>query len=82
MPARFLSLDLNVSASGLAPLLTATIDCAIIGGGPAGLTAATYLGRFRMTTAVFDDGRSRVLQIPRSRNVPGFPEGIEGAGLH
>lgn len=59
-----------------------TFDCAIIGGGPAGLTAATYLGRFRRSVAVFDNGGSRLLTIPRSRNVPGFPDGVEGPDLH
>lgn len=58
------------------------MDCAIIGGGPAGLTAAVYLGRFRRNSVVFDDGRSRVLQIPRARNVPGFPDGVTGVELH
>jgi thioredoxin reductase (NADPH) len=57
-------------------------DCAIIGGGPAGLTAAIYLGRFRRNPVVFDDGRSRILQIPCSRNVPGFPDGVSGPDLH
>jgi thioredoxin reductase (NADPH) len=56
-------------------------DCAIIGGGPAGLTAATYLGRFRRSTIVFDDGESRLMRIPRSRNVPGFPDGVTGPDL-
>lgn len=56
-------------------------DCAIIGGGPGGLTAATYLGRFQRSAVVFDDGRSRLQEIPRSRNVPGFPDGIEGPVL-
>ena len=59
-----------------------TFDCAVIGGGAAGLTAATYLGRFRRSVAVFDDGRSRVLDIPRSRNVPGYPDGVAGHDLH
>jgi thioredoxin reductase len=34
-------------------------DCAIIGGGPAGLNAALVLGRARRTVALFDDGRPR-----------------------
>ena len=58
------------------------IDCAIIGGGPAGLTAAIYLGRFHRSPVVFDAGCSRVLQIPLSRNMPGFPDGISGPDLH
>jgi thioredoxin reductase (NADPH) len=57
-------------------------DCAIIGGGPAGLTAATYLGRFKRDVVLIDAGESRLKRIPRSRNVPGFPDGISGAELH
>jgi thioredoxin reductase (NADPH) len=57
------------------------LDCVIIGGGPAGLTAAIYLGRFRRRVLVIDSGDSRAAWIPRSRNLPGFPEGVEGAVL-
>lgn len=57
------------------------VDCAVIGGGAAGLTAGVYLARFRQSVVVIDDGRSRLADIPRSRNVPGFPEGIEGVVL-
>ncbi|THF76951.1 NAD(P)/FAD-dependent oxidoreductase [Cohnella fermenti] len=34
-------------------------DCAIIGGGPAGLNAALVLGRARKSTALFDDNKPR-----------------------
>jgi thioredoxin reductase len=34
-----------------------TVDCAILGGGPAGLNAALVLGRARRTVLVFDDNR-------------------------
>ena len=36
-----------------------SIDCAIIGGGPAGLNAALVLGRARRTVLVFDDNQPR-----------------------
>jgi len=57
------------------------LDCAIIGGGPAGLTAATYLRRFHRDVRVFDDGRSRARWIPGSHNCPGFPVGVSGTRL-
>src|SRR4051812_6377617 len=56
-------------------------DCVIIGGGPAGLTAALYLARFRRSVVVFDSGNSRALNIPRSHNHPGFVDGISGPTL-
>jgi thioredoxin reductase (NADPH) len=56
-------------------------DCLIIGGGPAGLTAATYLGRFRRRIVVVDAGQSRAKWIPVSHNCPGFPDGITGIDL-
>lgn len=34
-------------------------DCAIVGGGPAGLNAALVLGRARRNVAIFDDNRPR-----------------------
>lgn len=57
------------------------LDCLIIGGGAAGLTAAVYMGRYKRRALVLDDGGSRLQRIPRTRNVPGFPDGIEGPEL-
>ena len=56
------------------------LDCLIIGGGPAGLTAATYLARYRRAARVIDAGESRAIQIPLSHNYPGF-KGIGGRDL-
>jgi thioredoxin reductase (NADPH) len=59
---------------------TADIECLVIGGGPAGLTAAVYLGRFRRSVVVVDANESRAALIPESHNYPGFA-GISGEGL-
>ena len=57
------------------------VDCLIVGAGPGGLTAATYLARFHRRIAVVDAGRSRARWIPTSHNCPGFPNGIAGTTL-
>jgi thioredoxin reductase (NADPH) len=57
------------------------LDCLIVGGGPAGLTAAIYLARFRLEIMVVDGGKSRASSIPCTRNVPGFTDGIKGTEL-
>jgi thioredoxin reductase (NADPH) len=57
------------------------VDCLIIGGGPAGLTAATYLARFHLSTLVIDAGDGRAAAIPMTHNHSGFPEGISGLEL-
>ncbi len=58
-----------------------TLDCLIIGGGPAGLTAAIYLSRFHLNIMVVDGGKSRAAWIPTSHNHAGFPDGINGQEL-
>ena len=57
------------------------LDCLIIGGGPAGLTAAIYLSRFHLDIMVVDGGKSRAAWIPTSHNHAGYPEGINGEEL-
>src|SRR5690349_4034610 len=57
------------------------LDCLIIGGGPAGLTAAIYLARFHLDILVVDGGKSRAALIPCTRNHAGYPEGIAGTEL-
>ena len=57
------------------------VDCLVVGGGPAGLTAAIYLGRYRRNVVVVDNGSSRASLIPVSHNFAGFPQGIAGTDL-
>jgi thioredoxin reductase (NADPH) len=54
------------------------LDCLIVGGGPAGLTAAIYLARFHLRILIIDDGKGRAASIPCTRNLGGFPDGISG----
>jgi len=56
-------------------------DVLIVGGGPAGLTAAIYLARFRRSVILLDALQSRAAKIPRSHNYPGFVDGITGSAL-
>ncbi|WP_198320761.1 NAD(P)/FAD-dependent oxidoreductase [Azohydromonas aeria] len=69
----------------LAPGMPANenFDCevAVVGGGPAGLTGAIYLARFRRSVHVLDAGSSRAVKIPRSHNMPGYPDGVVGKEL-
>lgn len=57
------------------------LDCLIVGGGPAGLTASIYLSRFLLRVAIVDSGESRAALIPRTHNHAGFPDGIAGPEL-
>lgn len=57
------------------------LDCLVIGGGPAGLTAAIYLSRFHLDILVVDSGKSRASWIPCTHNHAGFPDGINGKEL-
>lgn len=69
------------SSENGAPL--SSFDCVIVGAGPAGLTALTYLARFhRSAVALGGEGpRPRCSLIDRSYNLPGFAEGINGQNL-
>ncbi len=57
------------------------MDCLVIGAGPAGLTAAVYLARFRRAVTVVDGSSSRASWIPVSHNLVGFPDGLSGNDL-
>jgi thioredoxin reductase (NADPH) len=53
----------------------------VIGGGPAGLTAALMLARFARTVAVFDAGQGRSTWHQTNHNYLGFPGGIPARKL-
>ncbi|HYC05792.1 MAG TPA: NAD(P)/FAD-dependent oxidoreductase [Azospirillaceae bacterium] len=59
----------------------ARLDALVVGAGPAGLTAAIYLARYKRRFLVLDAGASRCAWIPRSHNHPGFPDGVNGVEL-
>ena len=63
------------------PDASSRLDCVVVGAGPGGLTAATYLARFHRRIAVLDAGESRARLIPTSHNCPGFPFGVGGDAL-
>ena len=58
-------------------------DIAIIGGGPAGLTAGLYAGRARMKAVLVEKAAcgGQILITDTIENFPGFPEGIKGPDL-
>jgi thioredoxin reductase (NADPH) len=56
-------------------------DVAIVGGGPAGLSAAIYLGRAKRKVVVIDSNQPMCRWEPHVDNYLGFPEGISGEEL-
>jgi thioredoxin reductase (NADPH) len=63
------------------PDRTEVLDCLVSGAGPAGLTAAIYLARFRRDFLVLDGGPSRAELIPTTHNFPAWPQGVSGEKL-
>lgn len=51
-------------------------DTIVIGGGPAGLSAAIYTARFLRSTLIIDKHDGRWNTYERNRNYLGFPDGI------
>ncbi|HUR51425.1 MAG TPA: NAD(P)/FAD-dependent oxidoreductase [Mycobacteriales bacterium] len=58
-----------------------TADALVVGGGPAGLSAALYLARFLRSVLVFDSGDGRSTHAQTNHNYLGFPDGIGALDL-
>lgn len=58
-------------------------DAAVIGAGPAGLTAAIYLGRAKIDTVIFEKiaPGGLIASTDWIENYPGFPDGTSGEEL-
>lgn len=63
--------------------MTELVDIAIVGGGPAGLTAALYASRARARTVLFETALpgGQIVMTDHVENYPGFPDGISGAEI-
>lgn len=58
-----------------------TVDCLVVGGGPAGLAAAVQLGQLRRSCVIVDDDAGRSLWSQVTRNHLGSPDGVTAADL-
>ena len=53
----------------------------VVGGGPAGLSAALYLARYKRSVGLFDAGQGRSSWHQTNHNFLGFPHGIKAREL-
>jgi hypothetical protein len=59
------------------PVGAVDYDAVVVGGGPAGCSAAVFLAREAVEVAVFDRGRSSIARCAHLGNYLGFPAGID-----
>jgi thioredoxin reductase (NADPH) len=69
----------QVAASPRQPL-PREVDCVVVGGGAAGLSAAVNMGRMRRSVLLVDE-RDRFLWRHVAYNVIGFPDGVPAAEI-
>ena len=56
-------------------------DTIVVGGGPAGLSAALCLARYNRSVLLFDTGHGRSTHHQTNHNYLGFPDGVPTIGL-
>src|SRR3954471_12766218 len=56
--------------------LTSSADALVVGGGPAGMSAALYLARYNRSVILFDTARGRSTHHQTNHNYLGFPAGV------
>lgn len=61
--------------------MDSSYEVLVIGGGPAGLSAALYLARYKRHTALFDTRQGRAYWHQTNHNVLGFPGGVPAREL-
>jgi len=60
----------------------AAVDVVVVGGGPAGSSAAVFLGRYGLDVLVFDRGNAALERCAYLENYLGFPGGVDVDAFH
>ncbi|MBN2120887.1 MAG: FAD-dependent oxidoreductase [Candidatus Omnitrophica bacterium] len=77
-------LDFNLAGTSLKTDISKVFDLAVIGAGPAGLTAALYSGRYRLKTLLIEKKLvcgGQLATINSLENYPGFSEPVSGGRI-